>query len=884
MSAKKPQLVVAIRIALGTALTASATLSAPLAWAQEPVEEIYVTGSRIGRTSDFESPSPVASFNRDDLNKAGYANLQQLMEKQPFTGNGTFSTRGNNQDSSANGAASISLRGLGADATLVLVNGRRVAISAFAESITTNFVDINSIPVSAIERIEVLKDGASAVYGSDAVAGVVNIILRDDFDGFELSAGGGWTTESGYDEQNISGIWGMSGENGNVTIIADYFKNSTLSNSERENSEGTTLATADHDPPGFDLRSSRSFPGTFIVDGAVMVDPTCPPDRTTEPPDSICIFDYGPFNLITPEAERTGILLLAHQGFGNGLEVFAEAAVQHNRSLAQGAPTPLDTSAGLTVPVDHPNNPFPGATAPLTILRFRTVDAGPRTWHIETDNLRGVLGLRGELNDWNWEFSAQRARSESEQSGDRSDGWVRTDFLQQQIDLGNYNPFGGTVNPQSVIENITTSLVRRGKSDMTSYDASITGGLFELGAGEVQMAAGLEYREESISDVPDDQFQRGLIFGTEAVAAAASRDITSAYLEFSLPLLESLELSLAGRYDDYSDFGDTTNPKLAVRWSPIDELAFRASWGTGFRAPSLAQVGLGPSHDSRFFIDTYRCADQPGSPACDPLDYTIQISGNPELQAEESETWNVGAAWQPSAMWRVSVDYWDIVQEDKIDTPFGATYTNNCNDQTSTVCPRGTPGVGETLGELIEVQTVLTNIGEQSVTGIDLGASFATDLGAGALTLGLEYSHLLEFEKVEQNFEGTGFVTRDLTGEYEYPEDRFVLTGDWALENWDFYAAVNYIGSFEDQPDVNADTVLDFDEFTTRKVDAFVTLGLQASYTGIEGLTLTLGVENALDEEVPFAIGDADVDVYGYVQNVHSPRGRFAYGKATYRF
>ena len=206
MSVKKPQLASAIRFALGTAIGVSATLSAAPVFAQEagakPVEEIYVTGSRIGRSSDFESPSPIASFNRDDLSKSGYANLQQLMEKQPFTGNGTFSTRGNNQDSTANGAASISLRGLGADATLVLVNGRRVAISAFAESITTNFVDINSIPVAAIERIEVLKDGASAVYGSDAVAGVVNIILRDDFEGFEMSAGGGWTTDSGYDETN----------------------------------------------------------------------------------------------------------------------------------------------------------------------------------------------------------------------------------------------------------------------------------------------------------------------------------------------------------------------------------------------------------------------------------------------------------------------------------------------------------------------------------------------------------------------------------------------------------------------------------------------------------------------------------------------------------
>src|SRR5687767_7435439 len=201
--------------------------------ADSSVETVVVTGSRIARGSDFESPSPVITVDRDSIERSGYNNLQQLMEKLPSNGNGAFSSRGNNQDSTANGAASISLRGLGADATLVLVNGRRVAISAFAENVTTSFVDINSIPVAAIERIEVLKDGASALYGSDAVAGVVNIILRKDFEGLEISGAYGSTTEDGYDEQNVSAVWGFGGEDNNVTFIFDYFKNSTLTNSER---------------------------------------------------------------------------------------------------------------------------------------------------------------------------------------------------------------------------------------------------------------------------------------------------------------------------------------------------------------------------------------------------------------------------------------------------------------------------------------------------------------------------------------------------------------------------------------------------------------------------------------------------------------------------
>ena len=180
-------------------------MPAQVAFAQE-VEEVIVTGSRIGRASDFQSPSPITTLDREYIENSGYLNLQQLLEKIPASGNGTFSTRGNNQDSTANGASAVSLRGLGADATLVLVNGRRVAISSFAEGVTTGFVDINSIPVTAIERVEVLKDGSSAVYGSDAVAGVVNIVLRNNYDGFEFTAGYGDTSESDNAETTFSAV------------------------------------------------------------------------------------------------------------------------------------------------------------------------------------------------------------------------------------------------------------------------------------------------------------------------------------------------------------------------------------------------------------------------------------------------------------------------------------------------------------------------------------------------------------------------------------------------------------------------------------------------------------------------------------------------------
>jgi iron complex outermembrane receptor protein len=419
--------------------------------------------------------------------------------------------------------------------------------------------------------------------------------------------------------------------------------------------------------------------------------------------------------------------------------------------------------------------------------------------------------------------------------------------------------------------------VRRGTSDLTAYDAQLSGDLFDIAAGTVRVAAGLEYREESVEDIPDDQFQRGLIFGTEAIAASGSRDITSAYVEFAVPVLQNLELSLAGRYDDYSDFGDTTNPKLAMRWSPIESIAVRASWGTGFRAPSLAQIGLGPSQESSFFLDAPGCADNPAY--CASTDYTVTYTGNPDLDAEESDSFNFGVGWKPSDALQFSVDYWDITQDDKIDKDLpGPLVANFCTVQDSPVCVRNPPLAGDTLGELSTVFATFANAGKQSVNGIDLSAFYSLDLGGGSLGLSLDYSHLLEFKRALPAADGSGFEEKDVTGKYEYPEDRFVLTGDWQLADWGVNAAVNYIGGFDDlngTPDY-------FD--STRSVDSFVTLNLQARYTGFENIELVLGAENALDEEPPFAIGDGDTDLYGYVSSQHDPRGRFIYGRMTFNF
>lgn len=830
------------------------------------VERMQVTGSHIKRT-DLEGPSPVTIIDREMIDKSGFDNLQQLLERLPTTGAGTFSTRGNSQDSTANGAAAISLRGFGADATLVLINGRRVATSAFAEGIVNSFVDINSIPVAAIERIDILKDGASAIYGSDAVAGVVNVVLRKDYTGTDVSLGYGQAAGPGYDETTFSTVWGTGDDKSNATLILDYFNNGQI-----DNSELGRFGTSNQEPyGGADFRSSRGYPGRFIVDGVTLRDPGCPADSIAG---QTCLYDYGPSSIAIPAAERLGAILNLSRKLDGDIEIFSEIAVQHNTSTAGGAATPLDEGAGLTVPGTHPNNPW---KKDIQIGRYRTVDAGNRRWDITSDTLRLLAGVRGTFNNWEWEAAAQKGRSAATQTGGRDQGWVRTDFLQTEINAGRYNPFGGVKNPQSVIDAITTSLVRRGKSHLTSVDAHIGGELFELETGAVGLAAGVEYRKEDARDTPDDQFTRGLIFGTESVSAAASRSQKAAYVELSVPVLENLELQLAERYDHYSDFGGTANPKIALHFTPTETLSLRSSWSQGFRAPSLAQVGLGPSQESQFFIDTFLCpTPNTNNPACASTDYTIIFAGNPNLKAEESESWNFGVVWQATPDLDFSVDLWSITQDNKIDeVPFGDVYQAECGNQNSVICIRFAPQPGQTLGTLDRINNGYFNVSSQEAQGLDISGNYKMDLAdLGLLKFNLEWTYLDEFEK----------DSRSYAGEYRYPQYRWVTSADWSRNDWGVAGSLSYIGEFEDTPDIDFDGSLDFDTETSEMVNAQLTVDAQVYYNLNTQTKLIVGANNLLDKDPPFAAGDGDGDLYGYVGSMYSPRGRYIYAKVSYKF
>ncbi len=845
--------------------------SSVIAQEDESIEKIRVTGSLIKRT-DMEGPSPIASLSAEQIANTGVTDLISLFTKLPISGQGTFSTQGNSSDDTANGGSSVSLRGLGADSTLILVNGRRVSVSPFAKGIDTAFVDINNIPLAAIKRVDILKDGASATYGSDAIAGVINVILKDDFDGAQISAKYGDTADGGGEEQNVSLIWGSSGEKSSHTFILDYFDREEVLYGDRDYSRSANQsALRPNDPDAVDFRSSSGFPGTI----ALASDPTnrlpdtfgndvCPADQIVG---DLCRYDYAPVMTMFPDAERFSFNYMGKYELSDTTTAFAELNGQNSKSIIRGAGSPSFNE--LFMSGDNPNHPFaddpshPFFGQDLT-MRRRTVDIGNREKRVDTDYYRAIVGLEGEWDQWNWEVAYSYIKSESVERG--VDGFPNSRRTQEAIDSGLWNPFEPSQNTQESLDFIETVTTRVGKSTNKSFDAVISGPVMQMEHGDLMLAVGAEYREQAIVDNPDDQFLRGDIFGTEATQAQGRRDNTSIFAELAIPVLEQLEVQLAVRHEDYSDFGTTTDPKISFLYTPMDNLSLRGSFGTAFRAPSLHQLGLGRTDESPNLVDQPRC-DAVGL-GCQPAEYTAIFAGNPNLGPEESESYNLGVIYEITEDLDFSLDYYSYDIENIIDSDTQFVLTNFGLD--SAVVERIPTSNPADPGEIVRIFDSFQNIGDLETSGLDLDINYRLETEAGDFRFGYVMNYVLNFEEFRPDAQGGRRLALQ-EGEFEQPEVRFTASVDWRKDDLSASVAVNYIGEFDGDADAG---------FGDKTVDSFTTVDFVINYMGIDKTTLTLGATNLFNEEPPFS----HHDFFGFVNTTHSGQGRFLYVNAAYKF
>jgi len=945
------------------ALTVSSILLSPIvvqaaeqdAKAEKEIEKIVVTGSRI-KGVDLEGTQPLVVIGTEDIRNSGASSISELMSQisQTRGGEGSFSTSesGATSTSTPAGQAAASLRGLGPSSTLTLINGRRVAASSFASG-TQNFVDINSIPLAAIERIEVLATGASAIYGADAVAGVINYILKKDYQGLELNASYGNSFESSDEgKYNVNLVFGTELAGGSLTVFADYFERNAFSAQDRSFTKDPALVNSysylpKHTP---NIYYKSSYSGYDEIGN-----PDCKTDFvTTEYGEEICAYYHNEDDQLNSDLETGSLGFIYSKEIGD-LTWNTDFFYSHSKSTAKSSPAAInriDDSEGPFVHVsalDVFNDETKDALLydmwieDFDTIAGRTLDEGfmfdarfgtPRTVEVETNAFRLVSGLSGDIGEWEWESAITLSKSESEQKaiagiynrykyhaalagelcGDGSIANYDDSSDSLSCNSGQpsamYNPFleGNTANDEllSMTQEMPT---RDGKSTVYGWDARITGELFEFNDEVVSSAFGVEVRKEEITDIPSLNAQarpeNGYlvdVFGFGSSLSEAKRTQWGAFAEFYIPLNDMVELQLAGRYDDYDDFGDTFNPKVALTVRPTDELILRASWSTSFRAPSLTQAGV----KLRTTTATYDCganqavADLYCEGFGDERNPNVLELGNANLQAEESESISIGFAYSPTENTTLTVDYWQFEHEDLVDTDMTAVLANAITDSSLRHCglvPTGETGISyeedlclvtDTTGLTIEDQGAnlseildawvdfddpryaelplyrdhiiqLENTGEQNVSGVDIALDHKIDFTQGTLSFSFDATHYLEFER---NKAGSSDI-EELIGTWRYPENIASARLSWSTDTFYSSLTVDYTSEYQDDIEglkgrqiAELEDMGKLNEDGERDVDSWLTLRANVGYD-FENMNINLTINNLLDEEPPVAYGSS---------------------------
>jgi len=855
--------------------------------AQQPAtQRVEITGSSIKRV-DAEGPLPVQVVTRDEIDRRGGSTLNEIINNLTSVGQGSFGETQSAGNSFAPGTAAASLRGLGSNATLVLVNGRRMANYGFAQNLDEAFVDLNSIPTAAIERIEILKDGASAIYGSDALAGVINVILRKDFRGVQLGGGAGTSQQGGATEYNgtlSAGFGDLASNRFNVFGVLSYYNREKLSAADRDFSKNPDQTSRG----GFDFRSPTGNPGTWLTGGRGgftdnTVFPTCPESSrgTFSDGRSTCFYNFAPDNWLLPETDRIGVYSRATFEFAPTLTAFAEVGWNKNSTNSSAAPTP----GSATLPVGHVSNPFPFVVP----IRYRYVEVGPRLNEIETEATRVLAALQGEHFGWSWEIGAVHSKSETTNTGRN---YISQSALTAAIP--SYNFADLTQVPKSVIDGLRIVTTRVGESELKAYDFKASRDLFAMPGGTAAIAFGVDRREESLADTPDANVRAGNVVGSGGTSSAGDRSSTAGFIELSAPLVKGLEAQLAVRKDRYSDFGSATSPKVALSMKPSDGILIRSSYAKGFRAPSLVQLHQGASSSFPSIRDVVRCdaytaAAAAGqattaerTAACGSAQVRSVSSGNKSLDAEKSESFNFGIVIEPSRDFSIGVDYYKIKHTNKIETltsayilrnaaalaaVFGAPVVNRFDPSERDLAvgaPGGLRGTGADTG--VGFLNTYFNAQRQETSGFDFDVRYRWNLGevgrVGARTV-------VTFVETFQRELNPGAGMTELNRTWQYPRTRASTVLTWDRGSWGATLVNNYVARYDQ-----------FYQATVQKVKASSTWDAQVSYSGIKNLKLTVGGRNILNKDPSFA----DVDWYGYDSSNNDPRGAFWYARANYSF
>jgi len=861
-----------------------------------------VTGSRLKRT-DLEGASAVDIISAPELVLSGAQTLGEFLRFVPaVSGNSTSTAVSNGGD----GTATITLRGLPENNTLVLINGRRVAFDGMAG----DAVDLNSIPPSAVERIEILKDGASAVYGSDAIAGVVNVIMKTDYDGLEVQQYYGQSSRQDVETLSTHLLWGKSSDRASLLLSASYYDQKALFSRDRSFS-----ASADSRVRGgADLRSSATPNSRITLSDERVVTLTADSNGEflpgTSPADfrnatAEDLFNYNDYTSSLSPSDRHSLYLAGRYDLTDQLTLNAELAYTKNEATITYAPTPLFTAfeeMAITLAADNIYNSFGES---ITDVRRRLLELGAREQLNIARSQRLNLGIEGFSNAFrgglHWDTQVYWSRSKAREvisglaSGQRVARAVGPSANCQGVEIDGCVPlnlFGPAAIDADQVAYLNSSSTTQGFSRLQGISFNMDTRLAQWPSGNLLFAAGVDIRREKTEVHPfgldPGDFHIGM---TTFASTVGSRDVKEAYFEVQIPLaarragVYSLDLEIAGRHSHYSDFGKSTTPKIGLRYRPLPDLLLRATYSEGFRAPSLDELHKGGYQTQAFLEDP--CAMEYSVellPGChqqsDPTrkQFLTEFSGDTALKPEESRSHSLGLVWTPLHWpgFSFSADHFWVSQRNVVDANPQTIVEQNAwfNSFDDLV-------VRDDKGNIAKVYAPFINIGERDIAGLDFTMRYQWFRPrAGNFTCTLNGTYLRAFEDRIDQASGT----RDLAGTYvdaategygALPEWKISSSLRWApTDNINLSYSINYISSLTEQIPFSS---------RYRTIRAWTTHDLQMNYRlpYRQGLALTLGTDNLFDEDPPFvaATFNDNFDAYTY-----DAKGRYWYARVSQAF
>jgi iron complex outermembrane recepter protein len=892
------------------------------------ITEIVVTGTSI-KGLDAVGALPVTVLKAEDIARTGATSAEDL-----FRYISSASSSGSTVQAQATGfqtgsISTISLRGLGSARTLILINGRRSAPYGGGSTGTAgNSVDISAIPIGAIERVEVLQDGASAIYGSDAIAGVVNFILREDFQGIDTSVmAGAPTRDGGGTEEHASffgGIGDLKTDRYNITLGLSFDHVGDIL--------GASRPFAGRYSPQFgnDVTSSFAFPANIAVFPApakglpTTINPgvgNCAPSLNDVNFPAQCRFDNSPFDSVQPDTKKGNGLLNAHYQISDTTQLYAELSFAHVETLTQVQPVPLSfqnpllasnpflafqtallaqqypnyhnpaitpTAAAFLLPPTSPYYPTAYAAAngmaglPLNLI-YRDFANGVRLEEDTADTTRAVGGWKGNL--LGWDFDTAILYSEVKVKEDLKSGFPLYSKIMPLLDGGSINPFGATTDPAALAAAKATEFVGQdwsSKTSLTSLSGTASRSLFDLPGGEAKGAVGLEVRRETFDYNPSAAIQTGDITGQggNQLPEDAARSVESAFVEVNLPIVHMLDADAAVRYDHYQNVGSTVNPKGSLKFQPFQWWLLRASAGSGFRAPSLtdlyaAQASSVTSNGTR---DPIKCPTfDPNNQACS-FQFSTVTGGNPNLKPEKSTTLTLGTVFEPVTNLSLGFDTFWIYLKNAIvvgGLPVATILQNAASaTQFANLITR------DANGNIVFISQTNANLFKENVSGTDVNLRYAFEIGDyGRISLLGNGTYYYKFATQNPNGSWTGQIDKGLTTvSGVISRWRHSLSLVYDIGNWDASLTQHYQKKYHDS---NGNIT-----GAGRDVGQYDTVDGQVNYNFDKAWTFTLGVINIGDAAPPYAnyASSANNFVGGYDLSYADPRGRFVYGRVSYKF